>query len=352
MQKEEWLMKGCFFLGADANPKFEIREMKKTVLGDHEVLVKNMACGICGTDVHIYEGGKGSADVTPPVVLGHEYSGIVVEVGSAVTTVAAGDHVALDPNMYCGLCTPCRMGKKQNCENLFALGVNVDGGMAEYSVCPDTQCFKVKDDVDFDVAAMVEPLACALHGVDKAQIESGQKVLVIGGGTIGLMMVQLAKLRGAALVVLSEPIEMRRKIGLGVGADYAINPLEENLHDRFLEIAGQEGADVVIECVGKPFAAEQAIAMAGRGATILLFSVPPVGATVPLPLFDVFQKELKIVGSMINPDTHQRAVNLINSGMIRLKKLITHSFGLDGVEDAIKMQMSSESIKVVVHPQE
>lgn len=345
-------MKGCFFLGADANPKFEIREMKKTVLGDHEVLVKNMACGICGTDVHIYEGGKGSADVTPPVVLGHEYSGIVVEVGSAVTTVAVGDHVALDPNMYCGLCTPCRMGKKQNCENLFALGVNVDGGMAEYSVCPDTQCFKVKETVDFDSAAMVEPLACALHGVDKAQIESGQKVLVIGGGTIGLMMVQLAKLRGAALVVLSEPIELRRNIGLEVGADYAVNPLEENLHDRFLEVAGQEGADVVIECVGKPFAAEQAIAMAGRGATILLFSVPPVGATVPLPLFDVFQKELKIVGSMINPDTHQRAVNLINSGMIQLKKLITHRYGLEGVEDAIKMQMSNESIKVVVHPQE
>ena len=118
-------------------------------VGPTDVKIKIHKNAICGTDVHIYEGGKGSADVTPPVVLGHEYSGIVVEVGSAVTTVAVGDHVALDPNMYCGLCTPCRMGKKQNCENLFALGVNVDGGMAEYSVCPDTQCFKVKDDVDF-----------------------------------------------------------------------------------------------------------------------------------------------------------------------------------------------------------
>lgn len=345
-------MRGCYFLGAENNPKFEIREMKKAPLDPHQVLVRNESCGICGTDVHIYEGGKGSADVKPPVVLGHEYAGVVVEVGSAVTTVKAGDHVALDPNIYCGLCIPCRMGKKQNCRNLFALGVNVDGGMAEYSICPDTQCFKVNENISFDEAAMVEPLACAIHGIDQAQIRSGQKVLVIGGGTIGLMMVQLAKLQGASIVVLSEPIEMRRKIGLEVGADFAVNPLEEDLHERFLQVAGQEGADVIIECVGKPFAAEQAIAMAGQGATILLFSVPPVGATVPLPLFDVYQKELKIVGSMINPDTHQRAVNLINSKMIDLEKLITHRYGLEKVEDAIKMQMSSESIKVVVHPQE
>lgn len=345
-------MKGCFFLGAQSEPKFEVRHMDFPPLGPHQVLVKNMACGVCGTDVHIYEGGKGSADVTPPVVLGHEYSGVVVEVGSAVTTVAVGDHVALDPNMYCGLCLPCRMGKKQNCRNLFALGVNVDGGMAEFSICPDTQCFVMEKRVPFDYATMVEPLACAIHGVDKADIQAGQKVLVIGGGTIGLIMVQLAKLRGAAEVVLSEPIEMRRRIGLEVGADAVIDPLQEDLPDKFAQITGQTGADVVIECVGKPFAAQQAIAMAGYGATVLLFSVPPVDAAIPLPLFDVYQKELKIVGSMINPDTHQRAVNLINSGRIRLEKLITHSYGLDRVEDAIKMQMGSESIKVVVHPQE
>lgn len=345
-------MRGNFFLGADKEKKFEVREMIFPLLAPHQVLVRNESCGICGTDVHIYEGGKGSADVTPPVVLGHEYSGVVVEVGSAVTTVAPGDHVALDPNMYCGLCIPCRMGKKQNCRSLFALGVNVDGGMAEYSICPDTQCFKVGKDVPFDHAAMVEPLACAMHGVDKAQIQSGQKVLVIGGGTIGLMMVQLAKLQGASTVVLSEPIEMRRKIGLEVGADFVVDPIHEDLRQKFMEAAGQDGADVVIECVGKPFAAEQAIAMAYQGATVLLFSVPPVGATIPLPLFDVYQKELKIVGSMINPDTHQRAVNLINSGRMKLDPLITHRFGLEKVEDAIKMQMSSESIKVVVHPQE
>lgn len=343
-------MRGSFFVGADQNPKFQVREMEFGPLGPRDVLVNNKACGICGTDVHIYHGEKGSADVTPPVVLGHEFAGVVVEVGAEVTGVKPGDHVALDPNMYCNQCMPCRMGKKQECEHLFALGVNVNGGFAEYSVCPETQCFKVRDNISFDEAAMAEPLACVVHGIDQAQIQPGQTVLVIGGGTIGLMMVQMARLCGASTVILSEPVEMRRKIGMEVGADAAIDPIHEDVPGRIKEICGRDGADVVIECVGRPFAVEQAFAAAGFAATILLFSVPGVDATVPLPLFDVYKKELRIVGSMINPDTHQRAVNLINSGRLELKKLITHVFDLEHMDEAIHMQMSAESIKVVVHP--
>ena len=146
-------MKGTFFLGSDSDRKFEVREMGDLglLLGEHDVLVKNMAAGICGTDVHIYLGEKGSAEVTPPVVLGHEYSGVVEKTGASVQNVKVGDHVTVDPNIYCGKCRPCRMGHKQNCENLFALGVNVDGGFAEYSICPDTQCFKLNDDIICEV---------------------------------------------------------------------------------------------------------------------------------------------------------------------------------------------------------
>ena len=190
-------MRGTFFLGAEKEVKFEVRDMDfPEVLGPHQVLIKNMACGVCGTDVHIYHGEKGSADVLPPVVLGHEYAGIVQAVGDGVTGLKPGDHVAMDPNMYCGLCRPCRMGRKQNCENLFALGVNVNGGFAEYSLCPEAQCYRIREDVPFDVAAMAEPLACVVHGIDQADIRPGQTVLVIGGGTIGLLMVQMAKLSG------------------------------------------------------------------------------------------------------------------------------------------------------------
>ncbi len=343
-------MKGCFFVGAEHEPKFEVREMTFGPLGPHDILVNNKACGICGTDVHIYHGEKGSTEVTPPVVLGHEFAGVVAKVGEEVTSFKPGDHVAMDPNMYCGQCVPCRVGKKQECEHLFALGVNVNGGFAEYAVCPETQCFKVREDISFDEAAMAEPLACVIHGIDQAQIRPGQVVLVIGGGTIGLMMVQMARICGASTVILSEPVKMRRKIGMEAGADATIDPIHEDVPQKIWEICGRKGADVVIECVGKPFAVEQAFKAAGFAATILLFSVPGVDATVPLPLFDVYKKELKIVGSMINPDTHQRAVDLINSGRLQLKKLITHTYDLEHMDEAIHMQMSAESIKVVVHP--
>lgn len=345
-------MRGTFFLGADQDQKFEVRDMTFPPLKPNEVLVKNYSCGICGTDVHIYHGEEGSAAAKPPVVLGHEFAGVVEAVGEQVTDLKPGDHVTVDPNIYCQKCIPCRMGRKQNCENLFAIGVNVDGGFAEYALCPETQCLKVSEDLDFDEAAMAEPLACALHGIDKAKIQSGQQVLVIGGGTIGLLMVQLAKLSGASTVILSEPIAMRREIGLEVGADAVIDPIHEDVALRIQEITGQPGADVVIECVGKPFAVDQAFRAAGLGATILLFSVPEPGSTAALPLADVFNKELTIVGSRINPDTHLRAVHLLNSGRMKIKQLITHAYDLEHLEDAIHMQMSSDSIKVVVHPQE
>ena len=345
-------MKGAFFLGSDKDKKFEIMEMGDLglSLGEHEVLVRNMAAGICGTDVHIYLGEKGSAEVTPPVVLGHEYSGIVEKVGSAVSDLRVGDHVTVDPNMYCGRCIPCRMGHKQNCENLFALGVNVNGGFAEYSVCPDTQCFKLGDDVPFDVGAMTEPLSCVIHGADLADVKSGESVLIIGGGTIGLMMAEVMKLSGAGIVIVSEPVEMRRKIALSLGVDYVIDPLGSNLQEELKRITGRPGVDNVIECVGNKSAAKDAISSADLGGTVLFFSVPKVDAVIELPLFDVYKKELKIIGSMINPDTYQRALNLINNKRIVLEPLITHIYPKERLEEAIKMQMSQDSIKVVVHP--
>lgn len=343
-------MKGSFFLGADSTPKFEVREMAIGPLDPDEVLIKVHACGVCGTDVHIYHGEEGSAPVTPPVVLGHEFSGVVEEVGSQVTVCRVGDRVALDPNMYCGTCRPCREGKKQNCEHLYALGVNTNGGFAEYCVAPQSQCYLMNQDVDLDIAAMAEPLACAIHGIDRASIKPGQNVLVVGGGAIGMLMVQLAKLSGAAKVLLSEPVEVRQQLGLEVGADAVINPLKEDIGEVIKAVCGTDGVDVVIECVGNPRAVAQAIAAAGSGATVLLFSVPVVGSTVPLPLMDVYKKELHIVGSIINPDTHQRAVDLINSGRLEIKKLITHVFDIEHLEQAIQCQMGNESIKVIVKP--
>lgn len=340
--------KKAFFLG---NKTFEVQETADRPLAEGEVRIRVMACGVCGTDVHIYHGEAGSAEVTPPVVLGHEYAGIVEEVGEGVKTLKPGDHVTADPNIYCGCCAPCRNGKKQFCEHMQALGVTRDGGFAQFNIAPESQCFKLSPDLPFEEGAMAEPLACCLHGIDNAHIRPGDSVCVVGGGAIGLLMVQLARLSGAAKVILSEPVAMRRAAGLEVGADLAVDPLQEDLNARIQECTGRAGADVVIECVGNPAAVRSALGAAGFGGTVLLFSVPAPEAAVQLPLFEVYKKELNIRGSFINPDTHLRAVNLLNSGRINLKPIITHTFGLDGMDDAIHMQMSSESIKVIVLPQ-
>lgn len=338
-------MKAAFFMG---NKHFEIQNIAVPEMGDNEVLIRNKYCGVCGTDVHIYHGEPGSADVTPPVILGHEYSGIVERIGTNVSNVSVGDHVTVDPNIYCGECSYCRDGKKQMCESMKAVGVTMNGGFAEYSVVPKAQVFTVDPNVPFEAAAMTEPVACCLHGIDLAKIKAGDNVCVVGAGAIGLILLQLAKLCGAAKLVISEPNAMRRAKALELGADIAVNPMEPGYADKVNAFLGESGADVVIECVGNNAAVESAFEYAKKGGTVLLFSVPKVDAVYNMHLFDIFKKELTIMGSFVNPDTHSRAVKLINSGRINLMPIITHKFGVDDIEAAIHMQMSSESIKVLV----
>lgn len=340
-------MKASRFLG---NKTFAVTDLPTPHAGPGELVLRNQVCGVCGTDVHIYHGEPGSADVNPPVVLGHEYSGEVVEVGEGVTGFAVGDHVTVDPNIYCGHCAYCQNGKKQLCPSMEAIGVTRDGGFAQYSRIPASQAFKLEPTVPWEAAAMAEPLACCLHGIDLAGIQVGDKVCVVGGGAIGLLMVQLAKLSGASQIVLSEPNEKRRQAGLQLGANAALDPTRPDAQEAFAQVL-DGGANVVIECVGNVPAVKSAFQFAGKGATVLLFSVPKVDATFDLPLFDVYKKELTIKGSFVNPDTHARAVALINSGKVDFGPIITHRFTLDQLPEAIAMQMSDASIKVVVEAQ-
>jgi 2-desacetyl-2-hydroxyethyl bacteriochlorophyllide A dehydrogenase len=338
-------MRGVQFMGKG---ELKLNEIDLRDPGEGELLIKNMVCGVCGTDVHIFHGEPGSADVTPPVILGHEYSGIVEKVGKGVTSFKPGDKVTIDPNTYCGVCRFCRNDKKQMCEGNQAFGVTMDGGFAEYSLIPAAQAYLLNDDIDFETGAMTEPLACCIHGIDLAGIRAGTSVLVVGGGAIGLIMVQLARLVGASPIIVSEPVEMRRNVALATGADFAIDPTASKPEEQIYALTGLRGADVVIECAGVLPATKQAFDCAAKGATVLLFSVPKPDAVFGLPLFDVFKKELTIKGSFINPTTHNRAVELINSKRIDVSKIITHRFGLSELEKAIEVQSGNQSIKVVV----
>ena len=342
-------MIGAYFL---ENQCIETRPLVLPEPGEGQVLVKVSACGVCGTDVHIYHGGKGSAEVVPPVILGHEFSGHIVKLGSGVTGLEEGQLITVDPNIYCGKCRPCRQGQKQMCHHMRAVGVNMDGGFADYCLVPYAQCVPVPEGTDPELAALAEPLACCLHGIDRVGIRPGENVLVIGGGTIGQIMLQLARLAGAAKVVLSEPVEIRRELAVRLGADAAIDPLHEDLPRRLSELLSRDGADVVIECVGNPRTSAQAIDAAAGCGRVMLFGVPNPDAVLQTKMHPIFQKELTIMGSFVNPDTHSRAVALLSSGQLKLKELITHRFPVSQLEEAIKMQTGTQSIKVLVKPEE
>jgi 2-desacetyl-2-hydroxyethyl bacteriochlorophyllide A dehydrogenase len=328
--------------------KIELENKNLTKPGAKEVLIRNRACGVCGTDLHLYHGAPGSADATPPVVLGHEFSGEVVEVGTEVPDLGPGDPVTVDPNLACGECFYCRSGERNLCSNLTAIGVNFDGGFAQYSLVPFNQVYRFEQPVAFHHAAMAEPLACCLHGIDRVGLLEGQSVAVVGCGAIGLIMVQLAFLAGAGRVFASDPVEKRRHIAERFGA-IPIDPNQKELPATLRQDL-PEGVDAAIECAGNPRAILQAIESVRRGGTVMLFSVPEVDAIVQLPAYKVFHGELTILGSFTNPATQGRAVNLISLGRIQLEPLISHRLPLESITEAFGLFGTPEAIKIVIEP--
>ncbi|MEW6062469.1 MAG: alcohol dehydrogenase catalytic domain-containing protein, partial [Bacteroidota bacterium] len=230
-------------------------------LAKHEVLVRVQSCGVCGTDVHIVAGESRS---TPPVVLGHEYAGIVEEVGSEVKRFSPGQHVAIDPNVSCGSCYFCRRGEVHLCSNLRALGVDIDGGMAELCIVPEQQLYYLPENFPTTASVFIEPVSCVLHGIDRAKINIGDTVVIIGAGTIGLMMLQLCRSAGAAVTIVVEPLEQKRNIARSLGASFVLDPNKGNVRNAVLDITAV-GADVVIECAGTIATAEEAIHLSRRG---------------------------------------------------------------------------------------
>ena len=308
-----------------------VEEVPVRKLKDNEVMIQVKYCGVCGTDMHIFNGDGGSFEVNPPLIPGHEFSGVVAEVGSAVTTVKVGDRVSGDPNDMCGECYFCKNAMQQFCTNNVGVGTTVDGGFAEYVIMREKQVYKFGDNLSFMEAAMAEPISCCLHGIDLCNIKSGCTVLVMGGGPIGMIMMQLAKNAGAARVIMSEPVEEKRNQALKLGATKVINPIEEDVQAVLNDYC--ENVDVVIECVGNIHTQADAVKFAGKGATVMYFGLASPEDSYPLKPDDVFKKELTITSSFINPYTFERAIRVLESGMIELESLITNVVPLDDIVD-------------------
>ncbi|WP_449537854.1 zinc-dependent alcohol dehydrogenase family protein [Ferdinandcohnia sp. Marseille-Q9671] len=331
--------------------KMEVQELPIPTPGDNEVIVNVKACGICGTDQHIYHGQPGSAEVQFPIVLGHELAGEVVKVGAKVKTLKAGDRVSIDPNMYCGECEFCRGGRPHLCNDLQAVGVTRNGGMEEYCAVPSANCYVLPDTLSYEEGAMIEPLGCVLHGVSQVNFWPGASVLVIGGGYIGLMMLQMAKMYGTNVTV-SEPDQKKHPFALELGADQAITPNELGQDvvmgqgDRFP--VPPAGFDIVIECVGRKESMTQAIQMARKGGTVLLFGVSAPDTTIEVNPYEIFSKELTIKGSFINPHTHEQAIALVEQGRIQIKPLLSHRFTLDELPEIMKEYPKLNVVKGIV----
>jgi 2-desacetyl-2-hydroxyethyl bacteriochlorophyllide A dehydrogenase len=317
--------------------------------GPDDVLVRVAACGICGSDRHFF---KGEFPTSPPVTLGHEFSGFVEAVGANVVQLKPGALVTCDPNIACGRCEQCRRGRPNLCENLQAIGVTRDGGFADYVVMPQNQAVELPGNLPPLHGAFSEPLACCLHAIDIACIPTGASVAILGGGVIGLIMVQLARLAGATTIILSTRQKPRRDLALELGATHAVDAARTDA-DNF--IAGPTGivpggVDVVIECAGVPETFAQSVNIARRGAAVVVFGVTPKGATIPIEPFAVLTKELRLESAWLNPFTHGRAAKLIAEGALELDKLVTRTIPLADVPAVIGSAPAFGEIKIVAVP--
>lgn len=325
----------------------KLEEVPVPELGADDVLVKVKYCAICGTDPHIYE-GRFPAPL--PLTLGHEFSGVVEAIGENVDFVKSGDRVTADININCGTCFYCRRGKKLHCEKMVQLGVHVNGAFAEYIKVPVKNLYKLPDSLSLKHAAYIEPLACAIGGQDKVNIEFGDTVAIIGGGPMGLAHALLSKLNGAGQVILSEMNPARIKRAREIGIDYVIDVNEENTVETVKRLTDGRGADVVIEAVGSAYTYSEVFKLVRNSGTILVFGAAPQGVTIPVSPFELYSRELTIVSTYAGTyDTFPKAISLLANKQFDPNPILTTECSLDEVKQGIEnAEKNKDILKTIV----
>jgi L-iditol 2-dehydrogenase len=345
-----WLveMKAAVYYGIN---DLKVEDVETPKIGPGDILIKVKACGICGSDNRKLR--KGSYNVVPPRILGHEVSGEVVETGSDVKDIKRGMRVTVAPSIGCGKCFFCKINRENLCKSRLILGVNIDGGFAEYLKIPASYLKAVvpfADHIPYEEAALTEPLACCLNGNLKINIKPGDTVAIIGDGPIGLMHLQLARLRGAR-AIMSGLVEHRLQKAKELGAYEAINSKVEDAVSRVKELTNGLGADSVIVAVGNVPAIEQGLKMVRDDGNVVLFGGCPPGTKMELDPNLIHYSEINVTGSIdCNLETFERALHLIEAGLIKTRPLITHKFGLDEILKGFDVADRLEGIKVLIIP--
>ena len=304
-----------------------------------EILIQVMASGICGTDLHIYR-GEYMGDY--PVIPGHEFSGLVAATGSQVTRFSPGDRVAVEPNIACDNCFHCLHNRQNFCENWKAIGVTLPGGMAQYVVVPEKAAFGIGN-LPFEQGAFVEPLSCVIHGIEKTRIDLASQVAILGAGPIGSLMLQVARLQGAAHITTLESNPGRVATASQLGADQVATRIED---------LASNGYDVVIDATGSIPVMSRAIDFARHGGTVLFFGVPPVKKMMEIEAFEVFRKGLTLISSFTSVRNSIQAVNLLQAGMIQVLPLISHRLPLEELSRGLEMMETRNPTvrKVIIQP--
>lgn len=309
-----------------------------------EVLVKVEYVGICGSDVHYYEAGRiGNFIVEPPFVLGHEAAGTVVEAGSDVKHLKAGDRVCMEPGKTCGKCEWCRQGKYNLCPDVeFFATPPIDGVFQEYVAHEAALCFKLPDHMSSLEGALIEPLSVGFHAANQGGARAGQICVVTGSGCIGLVSMMALKAMGVSKVYVVDIMDKRLEKAMELGADGVINGAKENTVERVLELTGGKGADLVIETAGSQITTRQAIEFTKKGATIVLVGYSATGEET-LPIGMALDKELTFKTVFRYRHIYPMAIDAVASGRVDLKNLCTHIFDFDDIAEAMERSVTDKA---------
>lgn len=343
----------------EGNGKLTLMDRPKpTIKKDTDVLLKVQAVGICGTDLHILQVPP-AHPATLGSILGHEFTGEIVEVGSDVPDFKPGEVVLIDSHPGCGLCRQCKAGNPDRCIPLIAasnvpdmpatIGIFFDGAMTSYVIVPKEALFKVSPKVPSHIRALAEPLACVLNAVDKVKVQPGDDVLVLGAGPIGLLFTSVLKANGASKVMVAEISDFRKEAAKDCGADLVIDPKKENLQDIVMRETDGEGANVVVEAVGPLL--PQAVELVSTRGTILQFGHDEtINPSIPVGIF--LKKEAKIQGCFIGRYCMDRAAKVMESGQLPLERIVSHRLPLSKVHEGIDLLRQGKGIKVILEPEE
>ncbi len=321
--------------------------------GPGEVLIKVLATTICGTDLHIYEWNEwAQSRIKPPQIMGHEVAGEVVEIGPGVDGLQVGDYISAETHIVCGKCYQCRTGNYHVCQNTKIFGVDMDGVFAEYAIVPAQNAWKNPRGMPPEYASLQEPLGNAVDTVLAGPI-AGKSTLITGAGPLGLLGITVAKASGAYPVIVSEPSEFRRKLAKKVGADYIINPFEEDVVKEVRDITEGNGVDVFLEFSGAPKALEQGLQTVTPGGRVSLLGLFPRDVALDFNNLIIF-KSLTVYGITGRHlwNTWYTVSRLIQSGKLNLEPILTHRYkGFDKFEEAFELMRAGKTGKVVFFPQ-